>query len=49
MEQLLISLTFKPNKNPKLDLIIDYELVDSKGNGFGGGSQTIENKIAQTA
>ncbi|WP_373403112.1 hypothetical protein [Candidatus Phytoplasma solani] len=35
------------NKNPKLDLIIDYELVDSKGNGFGGGSQTIENKTTQ--
>ncbi|WP_373402952.1 hypothetical protein [Candidatus Phytoplasma solani] len=37
------------NKNPKLNLIIDYELVDAQGNGFGGGSQTIENKIAQTA
>ncbi|RMI88699.1 hypothetical protein [Candidatus Phytoplasma solani] len=37
------------NKNPKLDLIIDYELVDAQGNGFGGGSQTIENKIVQTA
>ncbi|MBP5836231.1 hypothetical protein [Candidatus Phytoplasma meliae] len=36
-------------KNPQLELIVDYELVDSQGKPFGGGSQTIENKISQLA
>ncbi|WEX20432.1 MAG: putative secreted protein, SAP09, SAP39-like [Candidatus Phytoplasma citri] len=35
--------------NPCLNLIIDYELVDQDGNAWSGGSQTIENKIIQTA
>ncbi|WP_227807119.1 hypothetical protein [Mulberry dwarf phytoplasma] len=34
--------------NPLLDVILDYELVDSKGKSFGGGSQKIEQKITQT-
>lgn len=34
-------------KNPQLELICDYELVDNQGKGFSGGSQTIENKITQ--
>lgn len=34
-------------KNPQLELIFDYELVDAQGKAFSGGSQTIENKIAQ--
>ncbi|WP_341266675.1 hypothetical protein [Candidatus Phytoplasma fraxini] len=33
------------NKNPQLELICDYELVDSQGKAYGSGSQTIENKI----
>lgn len=36
-------------KNPRLELICDYELVDAQGKVFGGGSQTIENKIDQLA
>ncbi|GFZ75109.1 hypothetical protein HPP_0670 [Hydrangea phyllody phytoplasma] len=34
--------------NPLLDVILDYELVDSQGKSFGGGSQTIQQKITQT-
>ncbi|GLH60556.1 hypothetical protein HGD80_03450 [Paulownia witches'-broom phytoplasma] len=34
---------------PTLDVILDYELVDSQGKSFGGGSQTIQQKITQTA
>ncbi|WP_017191592.1 hypothetical protein [Poinsettia branch-inducing phytoplasma] len=34
------------NKNPQLELIVDYELVDSQGKAYGSGSQTIENKIS---
>ncbi|QTX02602.1 putative secreted protein, SAP09/SAP39-like [Candidatus Phytoplasma luffae] len=37
------------SKNPQLELICDYELVDSQGKSFEGGNQTIENKIAQLA
>ncbi|QKX95082.1 MAG: putative secreted protein, SAP09-like [Rapeseed phyllody phytoplasma] len=37
------------NKNPQLELICDYELVDSKGTAYSGGSQTIENKITNLA
>ncbi|MGE9276569.1 MAG: hypothetical protein ACQKHC_01595 [Candidatus Phytoplasma pruni] len=37
------------NKNPQLTLICDYELVDKNGNAFGGGSQTIEQKMTQHA
>ncbi|MFB5029889.1 MAG: hypothetical protein WJU30_00443 [Candidatus Phytoplasma pruni] len=34
------------NKNPQLEIIVDYELVDSQGKAYGSGSsQTIENKI----
>ncbi|WP_017192990.1 hypothetical protein [Italian clover phyllody phytoplasma] len=33
------------NKNPQLELICDYELVDSQGTAYSGSSQTIENKI----
>ncbi|WAN63500.1 hypothetical protein RS022_06660 [Candidatus Phytoplasma rubi] len=36
-------------KDPQLKLICDYELIDSQGKTFSGGSQTIENKIAQLA
>ncbi len=36
-------------KNPQLELIVDYELVDSQGKAYGVGSQTIENKITQLA
>ncbi|WP_017191822.1 hypothetical protein [Poinsettia branch-inducing phytoplasma] len=36
-------------KNPQLTLICDYELVDKDGNSFGGGTQTVETKIAQHA
>ncbi|AYJ01090.1 hypothetical protein CWO85_00870 [Candidatus Phytoplasma ziziphi] len=36
-------------KKPELDLIFDYELVDSKGNSFSGGNQTIKTSIVQTA
>ncbi|WP_323847679.1 MAG: hypothetical protein Q2306_02280 [Phytoplasma sp.] len=36
-------------KNPQLELIVDYELVDSQGKAYGGGIQTIENKISQLA
>ncbi|WP_349402050.1 putative secreted protein [Candidatus Phytoplasma solani] len=35
-------------KNPELELICDYELVDSQGKSFGGGTK-IENKITQFA
>ncbi|WP_017193560.1 hypothetical protein [Vaccinium witches'-broom phytoplasma] len=35
--------------NPQLELICDYELVDSQGKAFSGGSQTIENKITNLA
>ncbi|MDC9032165.1 hypothetical protein [Columbia Basin potato purple top phytoplasma] len=34
-------------KDPQLALICDYELVDTQGKAFSGGSQTIENKITQ--
>ncbi|MDV3143188.1 MAG: hypothetical protein Q8764_01285 [Pigeon pea little leaf phytoplasma] len=40
---------FINHKDPCLNLIIDYELVDQDGNNWSGGSQTIENKIIQTA
>ncbi|MEC4559236.1 MAG: hypothetical protein U9532_03685 ['Conium maculatum' witches'-broom phytoplasma] len=36
-------------KNPQLELIVDYELVDAQGQAYGSGSQTIENKISQLA
>ncbi|QYC30736.1 hypothetical protein HGD80_02715 [Paulownia witches'-broom phytoplasma] len=36
-------------KKPELDLIFDYELVDSQGKAFSGGSQTIKNKITNLA
>ncbi|TVY12273.1 hypothetical protein [Candidatus Phytoplasma pini] len=36
-------------KNPKLDLICDYELVDSNGKAYGAGSQTIKNAITNIA
>lgn len=35
-------------KDPQLELIVDYELVDAQGNAYGGGSQVIQNKITQT-
>lgn len=37
------------NKNPQLELICDYELVDSQGTAYSGSSQTIENKITNLA
>ncbi|ABC65329.1 conserved hypothetical protein [Aster yellows witches'-broom phytoplasma AYWB] len=37
------------NKNPQLELIVDYELVDFQGKAYGSGSQTIENKISNLA
>ncbi|WP_017193033.1 hypothetical protein [Italian clover phyllody phytoplasma] len=37
------------NKNPQLELICDYELVDKNGNAFGGGTRTVETKIDQHA
>ncbi|MDV3203899.1 MAG: hypothetical protein Q8893_01165 [Candidatus Phytoplasma australasiaticum] len=40
---------FINHKDPFLNLIIDYELVDQDGNAWSGGSQTIANKIIQTA
>ncbi|GLH60864.1 hypothetical protein [Paulownia witches'-broom phytoplasma] len=35
--------------NPQLELNCNYELVDAQGKSFGGGIQTIENKITQLA
>ncbi|MDV3201481.1 MAG: hypothetical protein Q8872_01215 [Candidatus Phytoplasma australasiaticum] len=40
---------FIDSQEPRLNLIMDYELVDQNGKAMGGGSQTITNKIIQTA